>query len=177
MKIICQYCGSEFQAKPSAVKKGKKYCSKECYDAAQFKGITKPCAHCGKPVKISPCLIRERNFCSNACRLEWLSVHVTKNVNVPGHSTGHKAPHLTELNRERNPKLALEPDAVRRGSYRAKEHRKRMEAIIGRKLRPDEDVHHINGIHDDNRPENLQVLKHSEHMRLHWRIAKEKGVV
>lgn len=177
MKIICQYCGAEFQAKPSAVKKGKKYCSKSCYDAAQFKGVVKPCDYCGKPVKISPSLVKERNFCSNACRLAWLSTYATEHLNVKGHSAGHKAPHLTELNRERNPKLALEPDAVKRGTYKAKEHRRRMEAIIGRRLRPDEDVHHINGIHDDNRPENLQILSHTEHMRLHWRIAKEKGVV
>ncbi len=28
-----------------------------------------------------------------------------------------------------------------------------------------------------NRPENLIVLKHRDHMKLHWQLAKEKGVI
>ena len=73
--------------------------------------------------------------------------------------------------------LAIEPDAAKRGTYAAKQHRRVMEKIIGRKLEPDEDVHHINGIRDDNRPENLTVMNHKDHLRLHWQMAKERGVI
>jgi hypothetical protein len=47
------------------------------------------------------------------------------------------------------------------------EHRLVMERMLGRRLRPNEDVHHINGIKDDNRPSNLVALTKSDHMSGH----------
>jgi hypothetical protein len=43
------------------------------------------------------------------------------------------------------------------GGTKEFQHRVVMEQIIGRRLHPFENVHHVNGIRDDNRPENLEL--------------------
>lgn len=46
------------------------------------------------------------------------------------------------------------------------EHRIIMENKLNRYLLPNEDIHHINEIRDDNRIENLLVLTHGQHSSL-----------
>lgn len=52
-------------------------------------------------------------------------------------------------------------------SVRIKVHRRVMEEHLGRKLSRQEHVHHINGNKQDNRIENLKILSHSQHAKLH----------
>jgi predicted nucleic acid-binding Zn ribbon protein len=51
---------------------------------------------------------------------------------------------------------------------RIQEHRLIMQRIIGRDLFPEERVHHRNGIRDDNRDDNLQLMENNaDHQKQH----------
>lgn len=56
-----------------------------------------------------------------------------------------------------------------------KVHRLVMEKHLGRKLRHDEVVHHIDGNGLNNSIENLQVMKRGEHSRLHADVSYLRG--
>lgn len=64
------------------------------------------------------------------------------------------------------------PNANKHGF--AMEHRIVAEEMIGRPLKRDEVVHHINEVKTDNRPENLLVLSRGEHILLHKRLDEER---
>jgi hypothetical protein len=64
----------------------------------------------------------------------------------------------------------LQPDGIRKA-----EHKIVAEKAIGRDLKPNEIVHHINHNRLDNNPKNLLVLTRSEHTRLHALERCEKG--
>jgi hypothetical protein len=64
---------------------------------------------------------------------------------------------------------------ITRGPNKGKsQHVVIMERFIGRHLDSDECIHHINGIKDDNRLCNLQLMTRSTHMKLH---ASERTII
>lgn len=65
------------------------------------------------------------------------------------------------------------PGASKKGSY-ILEHRLVMEKHLGRYLREDEVVHHVNHITTDNRLENLELMDYIEHNRNHHIGKREK---
>ena len=60
-----------------------------------------------------------------------------------------------------------EYEVVRKDGKRRPVHVLMMEQILGRPLKDNEVVHHINGDKRDNSPENLQVMDRREHGQLH----------
>lgn len=121
----------------------------------QTKGATVPCSQCGEPVYSFPSHIRK--FCSFQCRSDSYKGRGNPHwrggrcVDREGYVYIHKPDH---------------PFANKDGYVF--EHRLVMESLIGRLLTPDEEVHHINEIKGDNRPENLELMAGSaEHRRRH----------
>ncbi|MBO7423090.1 MAG: HNH endonuclease [Oscillospiraceae bacterium] len=60
-----------------------------------------------------------------------------------------------------------EYEMTQKGGKQRAVHILLMEQALGRPLKDNEVVHHINGVKDDNRLENLQVMDRGEHTKLH----------
>jgi hypothetical protein len=93
-----------------------------------------------------------------------------ENVDFAKLSRGHKAKHLTALNKERNPYCHI----ADRGKANSKKARAAAEAVIGRPLEKGEVVHHMNGNAEDNSPQNLLVMPDRQHRQLHMALAIEQ---
>jgi hypothetical protein len=152
----CEVCGGEFYRNQSELKKSPRFCSRACHNASQRKdSIIRVCPVCGKTRLLKPSQAHIQT-CSWTCA-------GTLRLKRP-------------LDRLHNGRVAIldqsgyvmvwEPDhpSARNGGW-VLEHRLVVEQALGRYLLREEQVDHINGVKDDNRLENLQVLDGTTHAK------------
>ena len=153
----CERCGITITAKYPSQLKLKRFCVKCGLTQASRKADRKvelKCIVCGKMFKVKRSHVSKRECCSRKCQ------GVIKSKKISGKN------HPRWKEHKQKPKKYLW-----KGSQYL--HRYLIEQHLGRKLRTDEVVHHINGDTLDNRIENLKLMTKSEHTRLHYQFHKQ----
>ena len=128
-------------------------CSKKCGSVltgrANETGKYIPCAICNKQKWITQYRIKrsKRFFCSRKCHGIGVSGELSTTWNGGKMKSGGYI--YTSIHNHNSRKYVGE-------------HRIVMEKYLGRKLKPFENIHHINGIRNDNRIENLELWTTSQ---------------
>ena len=122
--------------------------------------MIKKCLKCCKEFKDKPSHIIKRKYCSQICY--WVS----KIGNIISNSGQFKKGHIP-INKIGKAKDRGYFKIITSDGRRIREHRYIMEQYLGRRLKQNEIVHHINYDRADNRLENLQILDRATHNRVH----------
>lgn len=140
-----------------------------------------PCDQCGKLFKKSAKRITKQNFCCRKCMDEFNSIKFST-YNTIENPMNAKGRTIEERFAMRDRRINAK-DREGKGIHTyikqlgEPEHRKIMRIKLGRELKPNEVIHHIDGDRTNNKPSNLLVMTRSEHSRLHakeyWRKKHE----
>jgi endogenous inhibitor of DNA gyrase (YacG/DUF329 family) len=169
VEVACAGCGAPVvreRHRVEAAVTGRHFCTAACRDAVGSKprtGAHVPCGHCGEPVYRRAS--NERRFCGKACKdAAARAGQVTRDCDECGapytrsrSSAGRFCAKACEIaHRTTTARGWIDADGYRRLSRGAiassvLEHRVLAEALLGRPLLGHEDVHHVNGVRDDNR--------------------------
>jgi len=158
----CDYCGIyKKRSYAGAIKQKTHFCGREHY--IKFHRLDYFCYECGKKILryIKPGEIKkyEHHFCDKKCKGIWWSKNFC-GVNHPLYKGG--------IYKHHGYVCILKHDHPYCNSYGyVNRSRLVMEKFLDRLLEPNEEVHHINGIKDDDSIENLRVMIKREHSRLH----------
>lgn len=148
--IPCEVCGVPVYRNKGDQERNKRFCSRACASKGQAKNqVVKPCEVCGTAIKSSPSRGAQRRFCSKACDGTGRTKRAMERMHNGKAARKDKNGYVLVWEPEH-------PSKVFHGWIY--EHRLVAEKALGRYLTSKEAVHHKNGIKDDNRPENLEVM-------------------
>ena len=179
LQIQCDWCGKIFERKKGHEKE-RNYCSKACLgkaNAERFRlASLKICDNCGQQFEYRG-RHKKRNhhfFCCPECGFAFKEKRIYVNCDWCGKPILKKRSDVARNKHNFcNPGCYIDfinfsnagaPNQKVSGQIL---YRKLAEMKIGRQLTPDEEVHHIDGNHLNNSPENLEVVTASEHSKIH----------
>lgn len=140
------------------------------------------CDNCLQITFKSTSRIHRYNFCSKKCKNNFNSRfftnynQTTNPMNMPGRTIEERSQMRKRMLKHNQSKTA---EKHTYNKYLGEpEHRRIAKLKLGRDLKPNEVVHHIDGNKYNNKPSNLQVMTKSEHTSLHmkeyWRKRNDK---
>lgn len=151
----CEQCGEVFTLKAADVINNQRHCSHRCANAHKWSRRIVQCEVCGTAV-VKPASQAGR-FCSRKCAA------VGRNGFELSAYTLDGQPLYRVRRSDGYVSVTVGEDHESSwASGKIPEHRLAMEQHLGRSLRPGENVHHINGVRDDNRIENLELWTKSQ---------------
>lgn len=159
------------------------FCSDKCRKIGFIKKPVVRCNSCNKKIIKHPCEVNRTNFCNSRCKgnfmlgkSPWNKGKHTSNSGQFKHGKHHPLWNGGNRKTSFGYNKILKPDhpfADNMGYVL--EHRFVMERNIGRYLRKEEAIHHINEIKDDNRIDNLMLFPtHGSHTAFHHKLRRDR---